>query len=199
MSARTSSLSSEQMLELMAYVDGELEGAERTKVEGWLASNVDAARFVDELAGLGDLVTLGHEASADAKAVASFDIVDAVMAAVEKEGAKAKTEEAAKAAPAPVISLEARRQKNLKVGGAVAAALALAASVFVMVRNKEEEAPMARAPVPAVQPSAVASAEPGVDVDLVETAGDSVRVFYLASESSPTTSVVVWVDESGGK
>lgn len=68
-----------------------------------------------------------------------------------------------------------------------------------MMRNKEEEAPMARAPVPAVQPSAVASAEPGVDVDLVETAGDSVRVFYLASESSPTTSVVVWVDESGGK
>lgn len=199
MSARSSSLSSEQMLELMAYVDGELEGAERTKVEGWLASNVDAARFVDELAGLGDLVTLGHQGSADAKAVVSFDIADAVMAAVEKEGARAKTEEAAKAAPAPVISLEARRQKNLKVGGAVAAALALAASVFVMVRNKEEEAPMARAPVPAVQPSALASAEPGVDVDLVETAGDSVRVFYLASESSPTTSVVVWVDESGGK
>lgn len=191
MSARSSSLSSEQRIELMAYVDGELEGAERSKVEGWLASNVDAARFVDELGVLGDRVRLGHEASNDAKAVASFDVADAVMAAVESETANA--------APAPVVSLEARRQKNLKAGATLVAALALAASVFVMVRSKDEEAPMARAPVPTVQPPGVTSAEPGIDVDLVETAGDSVGVFYLASESSPTTSVVVWVDESGGK
>jgi hypothetical protein len=54
------------------------------------------------------------------------------------------------------------------------------------------------APVPAVQPSG--SAEPGVEVDVdPDSAGESVRVFYLSNESSPTTSVVVWVDESGGK
>ncbi|MCW5831598.1 MAG: hypothetical protein KIS78_03990 [Labilithrix sp.] len=182
-----STLSSERMLKLMAYADGELEGAERLEVEGWLASDVDAARFANELAGLGELVKVGHEASSAASAAASFDVADAVMAAV-KEDAAPKV--------APVVSLAERRQKNLKVGGMVAAALALAASVFVMTRH-EEEAPMARAPAPAVQP--MASAEPGVDVDLVETAGDSVRVFYLSSENSPTTSVVVWVDESGGK
>ncbi len=185
-----STLSSERMLKLMAFADGELEGAERLEVEGWLASDVDAARFANELAGLGDLVKMGHEDSSAASAAASFDIADAVMAAVKEE----KAPETPKVAP--VVSLAERRQKNLKVGGMVAAVLALAASVFVMTRHKEE-APMARAPLPAVQP--VASAEPGVDVDLVETAGDSVRVFYLSSENSPTTSVVVWVDESGGK
>ncbi|MDF2692810.1 MAG: hypothetical protein K0S65_1193 [Labilithrix sp.] len=195
MSAR-SSLSSERMLKLMAYADGELEGADLAEVDGWLVTDGDAARVTTELAGLGDLVKTGHETSKAANAVASFDIADAVMAAVKEEKKETKTKELpAKAAPV-VVSLEARRQKNLKLGGAVAAALALAASVFVMTRSKEE-VPMAQTAAPA--PSMVASAEPGVDVDVVETSGESVRVFYLSNESSPTTSVVVWVDESGGK
>ena len=190
----SNTLSSERMLKLMAYADGELEGADLKEVEGWLASDIDAVRFTNEMAGLGDLVKIGHEPTSAAKAVASFDIADAVMAAVKEE----KPSSTSKAPVVPLDAARVRRQKNLKVGGMVAAALALAASVFVMARNKEEQ-PMARAPIPAVQPAPGASAEPGVDVDLVETAGDSVRVFYLSSESSPTTSVVVWVDESGGK
>jgi anti-sigma factor RsiW len=200
-SAESARLSLERMLKLMAYADGELHGAELAEVEGWLATDVDAARFTNELADLGGLVKTGHDASSTAKAVASFDIADAVMAAVNKEKTAAsektpseKTKEPTKAPN--VVSLEARRQKNLRVGGAVAAALAFAASVFVMTRGKHE-APMAQTVTPA--PAMVASAEPGVDVDLVESPGESVRVFYLSSESSPTTSVVVWVDESGGK
>ena len=186
------SLSESRMLKLMAYADGELEGAERAEVERWLATDMNSVRFANEIAGLGDLVKTGHEDSADAKAVASFDIADAVMAAVKADKPAAKAESTKASKPAAVVSLDAARarsNKNLKVGGMVAAALALAASVFVMTRNKEEEAPIARAPVQAVQPSPNASAEPGVDVDLVETAGDSVRVFYLSNESSPTTSV----------
>ncbi len=188
-------LSENRMLKLMAYADGELDGVERAEVEAWLATDIDAVRFANEIAGLGDLVKTGRAASKDAKAVASFDIADAVMAAVGDE----KKE---KAKPgSSVHSLDAARaarQKSFKVGAVVAAALALAASVFVMARNKDE-APLARAPIPTVQPSPNASAEPGVDVDLVESAGESVRVFYLSSETSPTTSVVVWVDESAGK
>lgn len=177
------SLSSERMLKLMAYADGELQGSERLEVETWLASDVDAVRFANELAGLGELVKTGHGASPAAKAIAGFNIADSVMAAVAKQEKQA-----------PVISLEARRRQ--KIGVAVAAALALAASVFVMTRSKEE-VPMARAPV--APAPAVAAAEPGVDVDVDESEGESVRVFYLANESSPTTSVVVWVDEPGGK
>lgn len=206
MSAKT--LSESRMLKLMAYADGELEGPELAEVEGWLATDIDAIRFANEIAGLGDLVKTGHAGSADAKAVSSFDIADAVMAAVKKDQKKdgsasvvsLDAARAQKAAQRQVdVKAQARSQKNLKVGAAIAAALALAASVFVMTRTKED-APLARAPIPQTDPAPNGSAEPGVDVDLVETAGDSVRVFYLANESSPSvTSVVVWVDESGGK
>jgi anti-sigma factor RsiW len=195
------SLSTERMLKLMAYADGELEGTERLEVEMWLQSDLDAVRFANELAGLGDLVTTGHRASSTAKTIASFDIADAVMAKVEETSAAVT-----KAAPSNVVSLETRRQKNLKVGASIAAALALAASVFVMTRSKED-APMARAPgIVTTSPApgttvATAESDPGsgVDVDVDETPGDSVRVFYLANETNPTTSVMVWVDESGGK
>lgn len=80
-----------------------------------------------------------------------------------------------------------------------AAALALAASVFVFSRNAtNSEQPMARIPVAPVEP---ASAGPGVDVDVDETPGHSVSVFYVPNETMATTtsSVVVWVDESGGQ
>jgi hypothetical protein len=81
----------------------------------------------------------------------------------------------------------------------VAVALALAASVVFLMRPKEDT-PIAVAPVVvAPTPSGAASAEPGVDVDVAESGNESVNVFYVANEGSRTTSVVVWVDEPGGK
>lgn len=190
-------LSESRMLKLMAYADGELEGEERTEVERWLVTDSDAVRFANEMASLGDLVQTTHQASTDAKAVASFDIADAVMAAVEKERRTAKSGEAAS-----IVSLEsarARRQKTLGVGVVIAGAVALAASVLLVMRQREET-PMALAPVPTAVPSPPSSnAEPGIDVDVADIGEDYVRVFYLSNESSSTTSVVVWVDESGGK
>jgi anti-sigma factor RsiW len=195
------SASSDRMLKLMAYADGELTGAERDEVEGWLAQENEAVRFANELANLGDLVKTGFAASPNGKAIASFDIADAVMAKVAAEPSDKRE---AKSHSPTVVGLDAeraRRQKNVKVGAAALAALALAASVFMMTRSKEEQ-PMARAPVqltPAPAPAPTPSAGPGVDVDLVETPGHSVSVFYLPSESTLTTSVVVWVDETGEK
>jgi hypothetical protein len=78
------SLSSENMMKLMAYTDGELEGAERTEAELLLASDVDAVRFVEQITGLGELVELGYEAKSG-KAVASFDVADRVMALAAME------------------------------------------------------------------------------------------------------------------
>jgi anti-sigma factor RsiW len=185
------SVSNERMLKLMAYADGELEGAELEEVQAWLAEDPNAVRVVNELANLGELVTLGHEGSSAAKAIATFDIADAVLSRLHEEP---KREHASPAA----VSLDAaraRRQRNLRMGGLVAAALALAASVFLVTRNKEEQ-PMAVT----VQPAATVAGGPGVEVDVVETPEQSVSVFYLPSESSlTTTSVVVWVDETGGK
>lgn len=198
-------ISKDRMLELMAYADGELVGAEREKVARWLATDADAARFVNDVANLGELVKLGYEGRSEAKAIASFDIADAVMAAVEKE--KDEDEEKAEPRQAAVVPIEVARaragkdRRALKVGGAVAAALALAASVFLVHRNTEQEAPIARAPATPPPAAAAATAEVGgdVDVEIEETPGRSISVFHVPSETNLTTSVVVWVDESGGK
>jgi len=184
------------MLKLMAYADGELEGKELEEVRSWIKNDNKSVRLANEVANLGDYLRVGHKASKDAKAIASFDITDAIMAKVEAEPV------APAATKTNVVSIGAaatKKKNNWKAPAAVAAALALAASVVLMTRHKEET-PLARAPVPAVQPSPAASG-PGVEVDVVESPGNSVSVFYLPSETAQTTttSVMVWVDESGGK
>jgi anti-sigma factor RsiW len=200
-------IAKDRMLELMAYADGELTGAEREKVERWLATDADAARFVNDVANLGELLKLGYEGRSEAKAIASFDIADAVLAAVEKEQGKGQEEEKAEPRQAAVVPIEAARaragkdRRVLKIGAAVVAALALAASVFLVHRNTEQEAPIARAPAMPPPATAAVSAEIGgdVDVEIEETQGWSISVFHVPSETNLTTGVVVWVDESGGK
>jgi anti-sigma factor RsiW len=192
------SLSSEHMLVLMAYADGELEGAERAEAERLLATEADAARFVAQVGGLGDLVQLGHD-ERSAKTIATFDVADAVMSRVSSAGAVG------------VTSLAEAREKRasskrgggsrLKIGAGIAAALALAASVLVFAQHRDEETPMARSS-PAVQaPGAPAQAGggTGVEVSTVNSPGNSVSVFYLPSANELSTSVVVWVDETGEK
>lgn len=232
----------DRMLKIMAYADGELEGAERDEVEAWIAEDGASVRFANELAGLGDLVKVGFDHSKDSKAVASFDIADAVMAQVAKaqttsspsardeekkttSASASKPSSSASAASAPVISLEAARaRRNTRVGIVVAAALAVAASVFMVMKDKGAEQPMARTqpastevapttnPSPAMtvavnNPSANAPNANGangangtVEVNVEQTPGSSVSVFYVPSETeSLSTSVVVWVDDQGGK
>ena len=205
------SLSSENMLKLMAYADGELEGDERTEAEKLLATDPDSIRFVEQLGGLGDLVGLGYAAKTG-KTVAKFDIADQVMSL------------AAEAKPAKVSSLAAAREKKsqkgsgAKVGVAIVAVLALAASVFVVAQHRSDETPMAKAPAAQGERARDTAAQPapattvaslpstvsgssgaGVDVSTVNSPGNSVSVFYLPTANELSTSVVVWVDETGEK
>lgn len=202
------SLSSENMLTLMAYADGELEGVERSAAEKLMATEPDAVRFVEQIGGLGELVELGHE-DRSAATIAKFDVADSVMTRV------ALTKEAKPAAK--VTSLAAAREQRahaagvspsgsrLKIGAGIAAALALAASIAVFAQHRTEETPMAKAPVaPAVQPPGSPSPAStlvgtGVDVSTVNSPSNSVSVFYLPSANELSTSVVVWVDETGEK
>ncbi len=192
------SLSSENMMKLMAYADGELEGAERIEAEMLLASDADAATFIEQVAGLGTLLELGHQDRLG-KTLAAFDVTAAVMGAIARERpAAAETARATTVAGggANVRSLAAAREKKsggLKIGVGVAAALALAASVFLFTQHRNDETPMAVAPAPAVQQAQGSS---GI---VVESAGKSVSVFYLPTESELSTSVLVWVDETGEK
>jgi len=158
------------MLKLMAYADGELEGDERAEVEAWLRTDAQALRTANAFAELGEIVTEGHP-------LPPFDIADEVMAAVKEEP--------------KVVHLQPRRRAAVYT--AVGAALAVAAAFALTMRAKSDEQPMAR-----VAPTTVEQST-GVDVDVNETPGHSVSVFHVPSETNPTTSVIVWVDETGEK
>jgi len=176
---------SERMMKLMAYIDGELEGAERAEIEKLLETDAEAMKIVNQMASLGEVVKAIQPKAPD------IDLTDAIMAKVENEKIDAP--------PAKVVSISAAKKRR-NVGVAVVAALALAASVVVMTRQKDE-APLARAPQnpPAETNQVNQSSGPGVEVEAVESPGHSVSVFYLPTTNEMSTSVVVWVDETGDK
>lgn len=203
------SVSSERMMKLMAYADGELEGAEREEIEKLVDSDEEAARIVNAMLGLGDFVRVGNEQKV-APIVAKVDLTDAIMKSVEKaeiEPAETKTK------ATNVKSLDAARAKKRNVGVGVVAALALAASIFFVMQNKQDEKPMASKPVPVQTqtgpaPQQMASVEApsvngttsaGVEVQAFESPGHSVSVFYLPTANELSTSVTVWVDETTGE
>lgn len=201
------SLSSETMLALMALADGELEGDELARAQAIVASEPDAARFIEQIGGLGDLVQIGHD-ERSAKAIAAFDIVDSLMAMTQSEAFAPAPEAnviplaAARAKRVARLAEPRRRSSLLTIGGSIAAALALAASLFLVVQHRTNEAPMAKAP--AMPPAApvlgtAAAAGTGVEVSTVNSSNNSVSVFYLPSANELSTSIVVWVDETGEK
>jgi anti-sigma factor RsiW len=198
------SLSSANMMKLMAYADGELEGDELEEAQKLLATDPDSVRFVEQIAGLGGLVALGHE-NAAGKTIAKFDVTDAVMASVKDAKAAPKVGSLAGARAAREARENKKESNGLKVGAGIVAVLALAASVFLVAQHRTDETPMAKAPSVATQPgtqpsaSTMAANSAGVDVSTVNSPGNSVSVFYLPTANELTTSVVVWVDETGEK
>jgi len=205
------SLSSENMLKLMAYADGELEGAELEEAQKLLASDPDSVRFVEQIAGLGEIVAQGHRAGAG-KTVAKFDVVDSVMALTKESGSEAseKSAKVTSIAAARNAAGNKRGSSSVKIGAGIAAALALAASFFLFAQHRGDEAPMASNNMPAVQAVEPGPSNPivaavstaggsGVTVSTVNSPGNAVSVFYLPTANELSTSVVVWVDETGEK
>jgi hypothetical protein len=77
--------------------------------------------------------------------------------------------------------------------------LAAAAAVALVVR-RPTESPLAGKGPDGPAAEAVATSEgPGVEVEAVESPGNSVSVFYLPGASDLQANVVVWVDETGEK
>jgi hypothetical protein len=196
------SLTQDAMMKLMAYADGEAEGADLVEVERLLAKEPDAASFVEQIAGLGAVVKTAHAARRD-EALAGFDVLDAVMAKVKETTPDPAEPAKAGAAKPRVASLDdARaRRRRVTIAAGVAAALALAASVFLF--GKPEEQPMAQAPrvaPAAVEPaptemSAMAASVPAIVVEPIESPGQSVKVIYGPGKNEMSTSVIIWVDE----
>jgi hypothetical protein len=150
--------------------------------------------------------------------VAAFDVTAAVMKVVEAE----KASEHPVNAGGQVRSLDDARQKRavngaqerrgLRVGGVIVALVAAAAAIAVFARPPAETPVAQSAPVAPVAPVAQnggaqngganggQGVEPsGVEVEAVESPGRSVSVFHLPGASELSTSVVVWVEETGDK
>jgi negative regulator of sigma E activity len=207
-----------ELLQLMAYADGELSDEERDEIARLVDADETAGQVAEQMGTLGDVIRAVHADRTSSKAVATFDIADAVMADV----ADVEPERPSMSPSQPVAkvhSLEDARRRRVGLAAGVAAALALAAGFIVMARNGDERtvAEVPVTPVTPVTPSAapspepappvqVASADPvpaqggpGVEVDAIESPGHSVSVFYLPNANEVSTSVVVWIDETGEK
>lgn len=175
------SLTQEQMLDVMALADGELEGDERARVEKIVESDDDAKELLASLHAIGD----GIRGAVDFEGV---DVRDAVMAKITpNDFDKARIKRTA-------------RTRMLVVGASL---VALAAAVLFYVRTTSH--PVAKnAPGASSSQTVLASVSPaGVQVDFVDTP-TPVSVFYVPAESAstapqakePPPSVVVWVDDN---
>src|SRR5262249_47575648 len=108
-----SGLSREQMLAVMAYADGELEGPALAEVEALVSSNAQARELARAIEALGDGI---RQAS-----VRSIDVADAVMARV---------------VPNDLDRARMRRAARMRVAVVGAALAALAAGVLFYVRSE---------------------------------------------------------------
>ena len=199
---------------LMAYADGELDGAERIEIEALVKANHDAARVLEELSVLGDCMRIVAETH---PIVMPTGMVDAVMARLQEDAKPTVSVERtmvgseASTSRARVVDLASRRRRTY---GAIAGLVAAAAAVVLVARITNEETPTAStravaavtapAPSPAAPPaSSVAMANP-VEKPASEKPGDlpsSVSVILVPSEGETASSIVIWLGEespSGG-
>jgi anti-sigma factor RsiW len=190
------SLSRETVMDLMALADGELEGAERARVEALVASDEEARRLMEgfQQSPLGDWIRESHEAS-NAGHPAADTIADRVMT----RAAEAKEP----------VSLDAVRARRKRAALLAATVVAVAAGIMAYVRSEGTSEPVGRgdvasnepprptvsAPVPAQDTT---WAQTGVELEEVESPS-AVSVFYVpavaAPESANASSVVIWIDE----
>lgn len=182
-------LSSEQMMDLMAFADGELEGADRDRMEALIASDSEAAEFVGQLATLGECVRrLEEERAPDGVATG---IADAVMARVAEEPNVHD-----------LAAERATRRVRALMAGTASLILAAAAGWLLFFRQPEEVPDWGQAETATQAEPSVAGkgwnplSKAGVELEALESASHQVSVFYVPSPAdADASSVVVWIDE----
>jgi hypothetical protein len=208
------SLSHETILELMSLADGELEGADKERVERLVADSDEARQVVESLRGAE--VGAWLSSAMDEKAVrgGADRIADEVMAAIAQPsagGAVASLADRRSRAPRG-----GQRSRVPLAGAGVVAVLAVAAAAILYVDARApqpgERAPVASVGTPHVDfqvPSAVAQANgpqpgapAGVEVNEIDAPSRGVSVFEIPGAAAAAvaavagpSSVVVWVEE----
>ncbi len=182
-------LSEEEMLDVMAYVDGELEGEDAERVEALFERSAEAREL---RASFGEL-------SERVKEIANAPPIDVTKHVM------------AKIAPNELDRARLRKASRTRVIAVGATLVALAAAVALYVKHGDTSVvsqngsaststTTTAVPLP-VNSSPQLAALKGVQVDSVDTASAShpVSVFYVPKGDEPsdsTSSVVVWIDDS---
>ncbi len=178
------SLSQEQMLDVMAYADDELEGEDLERTRTLVDTNAEAKELLASLRALGD----GVRGSFD---VGDIDVAHLVLS---------------KLTPNDLDKVRIRRTARVRMAVVGASLVALAAAILFYVRDMNSHGPVGQTTSTAPQSVLASSDVGGVQVDFVDTPS-AVSVFYVpssavgaeetASETAP--SVVVWVNDDTPK
>jgi anti-sigma factor RsiW len=182
----------ENALELMALVDGQLEGEAKARVERRLETDAHARELV---ARMEDVRVKGWLADAvDERAVrgGADQIADAVLARLGGSGGRHR--------------FSRGRARGGILALAAAAAIAAAIPLFAVVRR----APLrdSVSPVTAVDPrgsTSSGSSSAGVELDEIDSPSHDVSVFEIsgaavevAANTPAPSSVVIWIDDEPG-
>ncbi len=181
------SLDEQQMLDVMAYADGELEGEDGDRVAKLVEDDAEAAELFASLRAIGD----GVRSSFD---VPNIDVRDAVMREIK---------------PNDLDKARIKRTARTRMTVVGASLLAIAAAVaFYMREQAKETGAQNTPPTSSTQTVLASSSATGVEVDFVDTPSP-VSVFYVPAEKTMTgaegktsetpDSVVVWVDDNAAE
>lgn len=190
-----SALNEEQVLDVMAYADGELADGDEARVKAFLAGSAEARELLASFGAIGEGVRSAVAPPAD------VNVVAAVMARV---------------VPNELDRARLKRVARTRMAVVGASLLAVAAAVVLYVQQNTDPTTAKGEPqtkpqvvlpappdtVPAPGPLALSTAH-GVQIDSVDTA-TQVSVFYVPSNDEASEngqSVVVWIDDPspGGK
>jgi hypothetical protein len=213
------SLSKNELLELMAYRDGEIDENKVPEVEALVARSELAKRILEQ----GDPLRPWAARTREATVAGSKGIANAVMATIE--GAEVPGLRLGRAnveVGLPRI-LRAPKFGAFGMGFGAFAAVAAAVGLFYLwpigrasdqkaslaaraTRDTElvgsfsaSPAPVAPSSATTSTPIAVAAAappeEPGIDIDAIESPEHQFSIFYVPGATAHASSVVVWIGE----
>lgn len=178
-------LTEQQMLDVMAFTDGELEGDDAERVRTLIASSPEAQELVVSIGALGDFVRSESRSrqSPSPSVRGRVDVADEVMRRV---------------GPSEIERARLKRASRLRAGAVIVAITALAAGVL-LYRRAQDESARARPSQTAPTALALGTTPSGVEVEHVDSP-QSVSVFYIddakenrTQTAAPTT--VVWIDD----
>lgn len=179
-------LTEDEMLDVMAYVDGELEGEDAARVEALLERSAEARELRASFGELSDRV----------REIANAPTIDVTKSVMAKIG------------PNDLDRARLRKASQTRMFAVGATLVALAAAVVLYVKHGDPSgvaqtgsSTASATTAPAGTGPALASLGNGVEVDSVDTASASrpVSVFYVPKGDEPSdskSSVVVWIDDS---